>query len=395
MTARHYDLIVVGLGAMGSAALYQASRRGATALGIDRFDPPHSLGSSHGDTRITRSAIAEGEIYMPFVRRSNEIWRDLEARTGRRLFHVSGGLIIGSDSSAAFHFQGDFVETSARIAQKFGIPHEVISADEIIRRFPLLRPRPDERAYFEPGAGVLRPERCIETQLELARQAGATIHTGEKVTGYEADAGGVTVTTETASYRAAKLILAAGAWIGELLPETHRGGIRVCRQLIHWFEAEDRNAFEPSRFPFVIWIGETLEDFWSVFPAPPLEDGGMDGVKMVTEQYHTSTQPDEVDRVVTAAEKADMYQRLTRPRLKGLRERSLQAEVCLYTLTRDEQFLIDFHPATERVVLASPCSGHGFKHSAAVGQTLTQLALDGGCEFDISAFNLARLNSAH
>ncbi len=395
MTARHYDLIVVGLGAMGSAALYQASRRGATALGIDRFDPPHSLGSSHGDTRITRSAIAEGEIYMPFVRRSNEIWRDLEARTGRRLFHESGGLIIGSDSSAAFHFQGDFVETSARIAQKFGIPHEVISADEIIRRFPLLRPRPDERAYFEPGAGVLRPERCIETQLELARQAGATIHTGEKVTGYEADAGGVTVTTETASYRAAKLILAAGAWIGELLPETHRGGIRVCRQLIHWFEAEDRSAFEPSRFPFVIWIGDTLEDFWSIFPAPPLEDGGMDGVKLVTEQYHTSTQPDEVDRVVTAAEKADMYQRLTRPRLKGLRERSLQAEVCLYTLTRDEQFLIDFHPATERVVLASPCSGHGFKHSAAVGQTLTQLALDGGCEFDISAFNLARLNSAH
>ncbi len=395
MTARHYDLIVVGLGAMGSAGLYQASRRGATALGIDRFDPPHSLGSSHGDTRITRSAIAEGEIYMPFVRRSNEIWRDLEARTGRRLFHKSGGLIIGSDSSAAFHFQGDFVETSARIAQKFGIPHEVFGADEIIRRFPLLRPRPDERAYYEADAGVLRPERCIETQLELARQAGATIHTGERVNGYEADAGGVTVTTAAASYRADKLILAAGAWIGELLPEAHRGGVRVCRQLIHWFEAEDRSAFEPSRFPFVIWIGDTLEDFWSVFPAPPLEDGGMDGVKMVTEQYHTSTQPDEVDRVVTAAEKADMYQRLTRPRLKGLRERSLQAEVCLYTLTRDEQFLIDFHPATERVVLASPCSGHGFKHSAAVGQTLAQLALDGGCEFDISAFNLARLNSAH
>lgn len=394
MTARHYDLIVVGLGAMGSAGLYQASRRGATALGIDRFDPPHSLGSSHGDTRITRSAIAEGEIYMPFVRRSNEIWRDLEAKTGLTLFHKSGGLIIGSDSSAAFHFQGDFVETSARIAQKFGIPHEVFGADEIIRRFPLLRPRPDERAYYEADAGVLRPERCIETQLELARQAGATIHTGERVNGYEADAGGVTVTTESASYRAAKLILAAGAWIGELLPETHRGGIRVCRQLIHWFEAEDRSAFEPSRFPFVIWIGETLEDFWSVFPAPPLEDGGMDGVKLVTEQYHTSTQPDEVDRVVTAAEKADMYQRLTKPRLKGLRERSLQAEVCLYTLTRDEQFLIDFHPATERVVLASPCSGHGFKHSAAVGQTLTQLALDGGCEFDISAFNLARLRDS-
>lgn len=394
MTATHFDLIVVGLGAMGSAALYQASIRGATPLGIDRFDPPHNMGSSHGDTRITRSAIAEGEMYMPFVRRSNEIWRDLEAQSGRALFHESGGLIIGSDDSAAFHFQGDFVETSARIAEKFGIPHEVLSADEIIRRFPLLTPRPDERAYYEKSAGVLRSERCIETQLELARQAGATIHTGERVIGYEADAGGVTVTTEAGSYRADKVILAAGAWIGELLPEAHRGGIRVCRQLIHWFEAEDRSAFDPSRFPFVIWIGDTLEDFWSVFPAPPLDNGGMDGVKMVTEQYHTSTEPDAVDRVVTDDEKADMYQRLTQPRLKGLRDRSLHAEVCLYTLTRDEHFLIDFHPATERVVLTSPCSGHGFKHSAAVGETLTQLALDGGCEFDISAFNLARLSRA-
>lgn len=394
MTAKHYDLIVVGLGAMGSAALYQASRRGATVLGIDRFDPPHTMGSSHGDTRITRSAIAEGEMYMPFVRRSNEIWRDLEAQSGRALFHRSGGLIIGSDDSAAFHFQGDFVETSARIAAKFDIPHEILNADEIRRRFPLLTPRPDERAYYEKGAGILRPERCIETQLELARQAGATIHTGEKVTDYEADANGVTVTTETASYRADKLILSAGAWIGELLPETHRGGIRVCRQLIHWFEAEDRGAFDPARFPFVIWIGESLEDFWTVFPAPPIDVAGMDGVKLMTEQYHSSTQPDEVDRVVTEAEKADIYHRLTRPRLKGLRERSLHAEVCLYTLTRDEHFLIDFHPATERVVVTSPCSGHGFKHSAAVGETLMQLALDGGGEFDISAFNLARLTDS-
>lgn len=391
MTAAHYDLIVVGLGAMGSAALYQASRRGATVLGIDRYAPPHIMGSSHGDTRITRSAIAEGEMYMPFVRRSNEIWRDLEAQTGRTLLHESGGLIIGSDHSAAFHFQGDFVATSARIAAKFGIPHEVLSADEIKRRFPLLTPRPDERAYFEPGAGVLRPERCIESQLALARQAGAAIHTGERVTGYAADAGGVAVETETASYRADKLILAAGAWIGALLPETHRGGIRVCRQLIHWFEAEDRSAYDPARFPFVIWIGDTLEDFWSVFPAPPFDEGGMDGVKLVTEQYHTSTEPDEVDRFVAEAEKADMYQRLTKPRLKGLRERSIHAEVCLYTLTHDEHFLIDFHPASERVVVTSACSGHGFKHSAAVGETLTQLALDGGCEFDISAFKLARL----
>ena len=392
MTAKHYDLIVVGLGAMGSAALYQAAKRGASALGIDRFAPPHSLGSSHGDTRITRNAIGEGEIYMPFIQRSNAIWRELEAETGRTLFHQSGGLIIAPETGGAdFHVGGDFISLSADIAETYGIAYEILSAEAIKRRFPLLKPRQIDRAYYEPAAGVLRPERCIETQLDLARQAGAIIHTGERVTSYEATATGVIVASDAGQYRAEKLILSAGAWIGDLLPEAYRGGIRVCRQLIHWFEAEDRSAFDPAVFPFVIWIGDTLEEFWSVFPAPPLDATGMAGIKLVTEQYHSSTHPDAVSRVVTAEETADMYHRLTRPRIKGLRDNQIHAEVCLYTLTADEHFLIDYHPASDRVVITSPCSGHGFKHSAAVGETLTQMALEGGAEFDISAFNLARL----
>lgn len=390
MTAKHYDLIVVGLGAMGSAALYQASKRGATTLGIDRFTPPHTMGSSHGDTRITRNAVGEGEMYMPFVKRSKQIWRELEAATGRTLLHESGGLIIAGEDAVAFHYQGDFVAASARIADKFGIDYEILNADELRRRFPLLTPSDSDSAYLEPGAGLLRPERCIQSQLELARQNGATIHTGEKVTSYAFNASGVTVVSDKSSYNTDKLILATGAWIRDFLPEAQRAGIRVNRQLIHWFEAEDRSLFHPDRFPFVIWIGDSLADFWSVFPAP---SDGMAGVKLLTEQYHTSTAPDEVSRVVTDEEAADMYHRLTVPRIKGLRDKQLHAEVCLYTLTADEHFVLDFHPASERVVVTSPCSGHGFKHSAAVGETLTQLALDGGCEFDISAFNLARLTN--
>lgn len=390
MTAAQYDLIVVGLGAMGAAALYQASRRGARALGIDRYQPPHIMGSSHGDTRITREAVGEGEVYMPFVKRSNAIWRELEMASGRELFHHSGGLIIGGQHAAAFHYQGDFVAASARIAEKHGIDYEILKSDALRRRFPLLKPHDSDRAYYEPGAGVLRPERCIEAQLEQAQAQGAQIHTGEKVISFAASADGVTVTSERGRYRAGKLILAAGAWIKEFLPAAQRGGIRVNRQVIHWFEAEDRRQFLPEHFPFVIWIGDTQEDFWSVFPAPP---AGMPGVKLVTEQYHTSTQPDVVSRQVTEAEKADMFHRLTVPRLRGLREKCLHAEVCLYTLTRDEHFVIDFHPASQRVVVASPCSGHGFKHSAAVGETLAQLALDGGCAFDILAFTLARFDA--
>ena len=391
MTAERYDAVVVGLGAMGAAALYQASKRGARALGIDRYDPPHTLGSSHGDTRITREAIGEGDFYVPLVQRSNEIWRELEAQSGRTLFHRSGGLIIAPPgASASFHGEGDFVAASARVAEAHGIAHEVIDAAEIKGRHPLLKPRESDRAYYEPGAGVLRPEHCIEAQLELARRAGAIIQTGEKVTGYETRSDGVTVTTERDRYKADGLILAAGAWMVDLAPALARAELRVCRQVIYWFEAEDIRQFDPQVFPWVIWIGDTLADFWSVFPAPP---DGVKGIKLVTEQYHTLTHPDSVRREVRAEEYDDMYFRLTRPRLDGLRNKPVRAEVCLYTVTPDEHFVIDFHPESERVVVASPCSGHGFKHSAAVGEILAQMALDGKSEFDISPFGLSRLTN--
>ena len=373
---------------MGAAALWQATKRGARVLGIDRHDPPHSLGSSHGDTRITRLAIGEGEMYMPFIQRANEIWRELEARTGQTLFHQSGGLIIAPQTGAAkFHADGDFVEISARIARKFGIAHEVLNADQIRSRFPLLTPRDTDRAYHEPDSGVLRPERCIATQLRLAREAGATTRVNEQVISWEADASGASVTTDKDTYRADKLILSAGAWMTELLHDEWRGGLRVCRQQIHWFEADDLRQFAPDVFPWVIWIGDTPEDFWSTFPAPT---DGVPGVKMISEQYDKSEAVDKISRVVTDAEIADMARR-TKQRLRGTGERSVRADVCFYTVTRDEHFVVDFHPASRRVVLASPCSGHGFKHSAAIGESLAQMALDGGAALDVSGFALARL----
>ena len=252
----------------------------------------------------------------------------------------------------------------------------------------MLMPRPSDRGYYEPGAGVLRPERCISTQLDLAREAGATIHTSERVTSCEAHADSVIVTTEQGSYQADKAIVATGAWISDLLPERSRAGIRVCRQVIHWFEVDDPSVFYPESFPFVIWIGDRMEDFWTTFPIPR---DGFRGLKFVTEQYHSATHPDAISREVSAEERDDMYHRLTRPRLKGVRDNQIYADVCMYTVTADEHFVIDHHPASARIVIASPCSGHGFKHSAAVGEALVQLALDGGTAFDISAFNLARL----
>jgi sarcosine oxidase len=249
MTAQHYDVIVVGLGAMGSAALYQSAKRGAKVLGIDRFAPPHTMGSSHGDTRITRQAIGEGEMYMPFIKRSNEIWHELEAETGRNLYLKTGGLIIAPQNGAAhWHADGDFVERTANIATAHNIEHEVLNADEVQRRHPNLILQSNDYAYYEPASGVLRPELCIQTQLEQAVKYGATIHTNEQVMDYATTSDGVTITSDKATYTADKVVLSAGAWMLDLIDPKYRKDLEVYRQVIYWFEAEDIEVFTEENF---------------------------------------------------------------------------------------------------------------------------------------------------
>lgn len=388
MTENHYDVIVVGLGAMGSAALYQSAKRGANVLGIDRFTPPHNNGSSHGDTRITRQAIGEGEMYMPFIHRTNAIWHELEAETRRDLYLKTGGLIIAPQTgSAEWHLKDDFVNVTAKIAKGHNIEHEVIDADEVCRRHANLILRPQDYAYYEPDAGVLRPELCISAQLELAQKHGATTHTNETVVDYEAHGDGVTVTTDKATYQADKMIVSAGAWVLDLLDEQFRPDVKVYRQVIYWFEAEEIEAYTEENFPFLIWIGDNAEDFFSVFPTPR---DGIQGVKVLTEQYAKTTHPNDVDRTVKSEEIAHLYE-MTQARLNGVTDQLVHADVCMYTSTPDEHFIIDTHPESDRIVIASPCSGHGFKHSAAIGETLAELTLQGKTTLDISGFKLSRL----
>ncbi len=390
MPTNHYDVIVVGLGAMGSAALYQAAKRGANVLGIDRYSPPHTYGSSHGDTRITRQAIGEGEMYVPFVKRTNAIWQELEDLTNQELYLKTGGLIIAPETGGAeWHVSGDFVEHTAKIADKHQIEHEVLSSDETMKRHPLLKMRSQDRAYYEPDAGVLRPEVCIQVQIEQAKHHGATVHTYEAVTSYKTTADRVQVITDKATYEADKIVLSAGAWMLDLIMPEYRSGLEVYRQVIYWFEADDINVFTESNFPFLIWIGDTDQDFFSAFPTPR---DGIQGVKVLTEHYAETTTPDTLDRIVKPEEIAHLYQ-MTTDRLHGVTDNLVHADVCMYTMTPDEHFLIDFHPDSDRIVMASPCSGHGFKHSAAVGETLAELALNGQSTLDISQFSLSRLGT--
>lgn len=385
-----YDVIVVGLGAMGSASLYQLAKRGAKVLGIDQFQPPHNMGSSHGDTRIIRKVNGEGAPYFPLVERAYDIWRELEELSGETLFYETGGLIIcPKDDSAQFHGQQDFVTRTAKLADQFGVDYRLLDPAGIREQTATLVPAESDHAYYEPEGGILRPERCVGVQLELAKAKGATVRTGERVLGYHIGDDGVSVHSNLGEYHADKLILSSGAWMVDFMPEPYRDTLKVYRQVIYWFEAEDLSPYMMDQLPFVIWIGDRLEDFFTVFPTP---EDGVQGVKVLTEQYLETTHPEQVKREVSAEEIRDFYQTIVKPRAVGITENCLQTGVCLYTVTPDEHFIIDFHPESERVVLASPCSGHGFKHSAAIGEVLAQMALDGTSELDIRLFSLARFD---
>jgi sarcosine oxidase len=385
------DVIVVGLGAMGSAALYQAAKLGASVIGVDRFAPPHDRGSSHGDTRITREAIGEGREFAPLVQRSHQIWEELETAAGRSLLTRKGALILASQSvSGDHHGSSSFVQDTIGAAKEFGIAHEVLGAGEMRRRYPQFKLSGDELGYFEPGAGFLRPEACIETQLALARQMGASIFTSETVLDIrEEKPGAVEVRTERATYSAARVIVTAGPWIQKLLGAPYERYFRIYRQVMCWFAlAKNPEQYSAARFPVFIWIvGNRPRDMLYGFPAV---DGPLGGVKIATEQYEATVAPDEVARTVSDSETADMYDEYIAPRFPDVSGKCLRAVTCLYTVTPDAKFIVDVFPGCKNVMFASACSGHGFKHSAAVGEALAAWALGRPARVDLSAFRLDR-----
>ena len=382
------DVIVIGLGAMGSAACYQLAKRGAKVIGIDRYSPPHSLGSTHGDTRITRLAIGEGEQFVPFAIRSHEIWRELESAGGVELMTTTGGLIMSAASGGSLHGSTNFLQTTINAAKKFGIKHRVLNSDEITAEFPQFVLDGDEVGYFEDAAGFLRPERCVRAQLNLAEKLGAEIRLNERVLRVEKDGSGVKVVTEIGNYSAATAIISVGPWVGEF-GEFVRGAahlFKVYRQVLYWFDVSAAyGQYVPGKFPiFIRSLGRASGDFFYGFPAIDGPDGGL---KLASEEYLATTPPEQVNRTVTDAEALHIYRNYVAGRLAYIGERCVRSAVCLYTSTPDSNFVID--RVDENVLLASPCSGHGFKHSAAIGETLAELALTRRSKIDTSPFSIA------
>ena len=381
-----FDAIVLGLGAMGSAATYQLASRGASVLGIDQLKPPHELGSTHGDTRITRIACGEGPEYSPFAKRSHQIWRDIESRTGRDLLTQNGLLVIsGKGQRAAGHENPDFLKTTVTAAAAANIGYEILDGRTIRERFPAFNVNDDDEAYFDEVSGFVRPESCIEAQLQLAATSGAMLRFYEKVLKFEPDGDGVQVTTGVCTYRAKKLIITAGPWINQVLGLDRQ--FSITRQVLYWFGLKNQSQyaeFLPERFPVYIWQLPAPQSIYGF----PLIGHPEQGVKIATEQYEDTTTPDTVRRSVSPDEITEMFRTYVGPFFPGLDENCVKTKVCLYTCVKNARFIIDHHPDIKNVIIASPCSGHGFKHSAAVGETLAQMAL-GQSHLDVSKFSFS------
>src|SRR4051812_7788184 len=253
---RAFDVIVVGLGAVGSAAAHHLARRGASVLGIDRFSPPHCRGSSHGETRITRAAVGEGDVYSPLALRSHALWRAMERGNGPQLVVRCGCLTISGPDSTATHGVGDFLANIRRAATAHRIPHETFAdGTEIRRRFPQFDVADTEEGFLDQDGGYLFPERCIAAQLQLARRYGATLMTNRKVVAWQRAARGVTVRTATGdTFHADRVLIAAGAWLPGLIGSRVSGRLTVTRQVLHWFEIRTNpERFAPDKCPVFIW----------------------------------------------------------------------------------------------------------------------------------------------
>jgi sarcosine oxidase len=366
-----YDIIVVGLGAMGSATAFQLAKRGARVLGIDRFAPPHAMGSSHGKSRIIREAYFEDPRYVPLVRKAYENWEEIERLSGTRIFERTGGLMLGAPD-------GKVVRGALASAKTHRLPHVVLSAREVAERIPGVRPTPDMIGVVEPRAGILEPETAVRAALELAARFGATIVTDNRVIRWTEENGRIHVVTEREAYEGEKLVIAAGAWTKELVPGLDIPLV-VERQTVNWFRpAVKTDLFAPDKFPVII-CEYAPGHFWYAFP-----DRG-EGVKLAIHHDGAHVDPETVNRHVMPDE-SDYVRTILKTFLPAADGPVIETSVCLYTNTPDEHFVIDAHPAHPAVTLISACSGHGFKFASAIGEIVAERVLGRESELDVASF---------
>jgi sarcosine oxidase len=369
-----FDIAVIGLGVMGSAALAALARRGRRVVGIDRFAPGHDRGSSHGATRVIRLGYFEHPSYVPLLRAAYPLWRALEARSGASLLTVTGILEMGMPES-------ELVDGTLKAARLHGLPHEILDGPGLMKRFPAFRVPGDFIGVLQPDGGFLRAEPAVAAFQAVARQAGASLRTEERVLGVTPHGDGVRVTTERREVLAGCAIVAAGPWLTSLLPQAH-APVRVTRQVLAWFEPADRSRFVAARFP--VFFLQNQDGFFYGFPADAT------GVK-VARHHHLdeAADPEHGGGAVSAADEA-VIRSAVKAHLPDADGPLAAARTCLYTMAPDGDFIIDRLPGHPQIIVTSPCSGHGFKFAPVIGEILADLATTGRTDHDISRFSLRR-----
>lgn len=384
MNRNVFDIAVIGLGALGASTLWQLSKSGKNILGIDQFAPPHTMGSSHGETRITRLAVGEGMDFVPVVMRSHEIWKEIETLTGKEIMTTTGGLLFDSGGKSwSKHGSEGFFKRTVNFAKEAGIDHEVFDATELKKRFSEFNLEESGTVYYEPSAGFLRPELAISTQLQLAENNGAVIKTHTKVMGIAPlPNGGVLIKTNQGEFEAGRAVISAGPWVKDFLPPQEKSHFKICRQVLHWLPVKN-HAYALGKTPVYMWgFGEGAEDFIYGFPS-------LDGqtVKMASESFVERHHPDTLSREVSLEEQQQFLEEKIAGRFNGLKKEVFHSKVCIYTVTPDAYFVVDEMPDFPEVLIASACSGHGFKHSAGLGETIANKLLEKASNLRLDAFS--------
>ncbi|WP_337268338.1 N-methyl-L-tryptophan oxidase [Oryzifoliimicrobium ureilyticus] len=371
-----YDVAIVGLGAMGSAAAAFLAARGARVLGIETHFPAHALSSSHGDSRLIRLGYFEDPSYVPLLQRAYQNWRAWEAALRTDLLFVAGVLQIGKADSK-------IVSGTEASCKLHGLPYERLDKTETERRFPAFKLDEGEVAVLDPQGGYLKPEAAVMGALKIAAAHGAELHFGERVTALEPDARGVSIVSSTARYRARKIIVATGAWVADLVPALRPYAMPI-RQVVAWYQPQDGFVAQVGRMPCFL---RDEGNGGSYFGFPAL---GADGVKIGRHAHFMEPiDPEKPNPPVNEKDRALLDDFAVR-RLLGVASHRVRETTCRYTMLPSEDFLIDFLPGHDNVVISSACSGHGFKFMSVVGEILADLALIGETQLPRSLFSFHR-----
>jgi sarcosine oxidase len=383
------EVAIIGLGGMGSAVAWQLARRGHRVIGVEKFGPAHSRGSSHGASRMVRQAYYEDPRYVPLLLRAYELWDELGHLAGRPSLVRTGGLMIGPD-------RGAVVTGTVASAETWGLTHEVLGPDEVARRFPAFRLGTDDRAVFEPNAGFVDPEATVAAHLDLATATGATLEFDTVVQGWEQNGSGVVIETSSGTITADHLVVCAGPWSSRVL---HAPGalmpldlpLSVERQVQHWFLPSDNpDRFALGRLPVYLWEYDHGAEFYGF---PMLGDGR--GAKVAFFHHGGPTSavdPDHLDRQVRATE-AESLRAVLSGRLPDLAGRWLSGAACMYTMTPDRHFVVGPVDGTEgRITVAAGFSGHGFKFVPVIGEVVADLATGVSPRLDLDLFDPGRFH---